>query len=102
MGVMANMDGFNGVAGIANIFEYWMLSRDPKTRGFGSVKNAVGGRSGKLDRADLTSAAYDHFEQAVAKWLMGDAPFTAKLHPEYAPYGDYDHLMRFDEWRGRE
>jgi ATP-dependent helicase/nuclease subunit B len=24
------------------------------------------------------------------------------LHPEYAPYGDYDQLMRRDEWYGRE
>jgi len=24
------------------------------------------------------------------------------LHPEHAPYGDYDQLMRRDEWYGRE
>jgi len=23
------------------------------------------------------------------------------LHPEQAPYGDYDQLMRLDEWYGR-
>ena len=38
----------------------------------------------------------------AAKWLTGAEPFTAKLHPEYAPYGDYDQLMRLDEWYGRE
>ena len=26
----------------------------------------------------------------------------AKLHPEYAPYAEYDQLMRRDEWYGRE
>ena len=36
------------------------------------------------------------------KWLTGAEPFTAKLHPIYAPYGDYDQLMRLDEWYGRE
>ena len=28
--------------------------------------------------------------------------FTAKLVPEYAPYAEYDQLMRRDEWYGRE
>ena len=39
---------------------------------------------------------------AANMWLTGSEPFTAKLHPEYAPYGDYDQLMRLDEWYGRE
>ena len=26
---------------------------------------------------------------------------TAKLHPEYAPYADFDQLMRLEEWYGR-
>ena len=39
---------------------------------------------------------------AAAKWLTGDEPFTAKLNPAYAPYGDYDQLMRLEEWYGRE
>mgnify|MGYP006142135021 CR=1 FL=1 len=38
---------------------------------------------------------------AAGQWLTGSEPFTAKLHPEYAPYGDYDQLMRLDEWYGR-
>ena len=61
----------------------------------------VGGRSG-LDAAEFTALAARNFIAAAAKWLTGDEPFTAKLHPEYAPYGDYDQLMRLDEWYGRE
>jgi ATP-dependent helicase/nuclease subunit B len=61
----------------------------------------VGGRSG-LDAADFTSAAERHFLAAAAKWLTGDEPFTAKLHPEFAPYAEYEQLMRLDEWYGRE
>jgi ATP-dependent helicase/nuclease subunit B len=34
--------------------------------------------------------------------LTGGESFTAKLHPEFAPYGEYDQLMRLDEWYGRE
>ena len=35
-------------------------------------------------------------------WLTGTEPFTAKLNPAYAPYGDYDQLMRLEEWYGRK
>jgi ATP-dependent helicase/nuclease subunit B len=34
-------------------------------------------------------------------WLTGSEPFTARLNPAYAPYGDYDQLMRLEEWYGR-
>jgi ATP-dependent helicase/nuclease subunit B len=39
---------------------------------------------------------------AIETWLTGSAPFTAKLHPDFAPYAEYDQLMRRDEWYGRE
>ena len=48
------------------------------------------------------SIAGGNFHDAVKDWLTGDAPFTAKLHPEFAPYAEYDQLMRLDEWYGRE
>ena len=40
--------------------------------------------------------------EAAGKYLTGDEPFVAKLHPAYAPYGDYDQLMRLEEWYGRD
>jgi ATP-dependent helicase/nuclease subunit B len=101
MGLMAEMEGFAHVKGIAGTFEYWMLSRDSKTRGFGKVQSALGKQSG-IDPADLTAATLDHFKEVAARWLTGTAPFTAKLHPEYAPYADYDQLMRLEEWLDRE
>ena len=42
-----------------------------------------------------------NFTEAARKWLTGDEEFTAKLNPAYAPYGDYDQLMRLEEWYGR-
>lgn len=101
MGLMAENKGFKRVSGVASAFEYWLLSRDTSTKTFGKIRQALGKGKG-LDPADLTSAAYDHFSEAAARWLTGDAPFIAKAHPEYAPYSDYDHLMRYEEWRGRE
>jgi len=87
------------VAGLAKAFEYWSLAQ--KDGQLGYVANAISSRSG-LDPADFTSLAYHHFSEAAARWLRGEEPFVAKLHPEYSPYGDYDQLMRLDEWYGRQ
>ena len=56
---------------------------------------------GKIFTAPATPAARRD-DSRIAFRLTGDAPFTAKLHPEYAPYADYDQLMRLEEWFGRE
>jgi ATP-dependent helicase/nuclease subunit B len=104
LGLIAERGGFADVEGVAASFEYWSLSRTPSgsragQRGY--VSTPVGGRSG-IDAADFTKDAAGHFIRAAQAWLTGAEPFTAKLHPEYAPYGDYDQLMRLDEWYGRE
>ena len=52
--------------------------------------------------AEFTTIAVANFVEAAGKWLTGDEPFTAKLVPEYAPYTEYDQLMRRDEWYGRD
>ena len=51
---------------------------------------------------DFTTLAARHFSDAAADWLTGVRAFEAKLHPDYAPYAEYDQLMRRDEWYGRE
>jgi ATP-dependent helicase/nuclease subunit B len=99
LGLIAERGGFDGIEGAAACFEYWSLAR--KAGRLGYVASPVGGRSG-LDAADFTTLAARNFIAAAAKWLTGSEPFTARLHPEYAPYGDYDQLMRLDEWYGRE
>jgi len=101
LGLIADRGGFDGIEGIAACFEYWSLARDQRSGRLGYVKSPVGGRSG-LDAADFTALAERNFRAAAEQWLTGGEPFTAKLHPEYAPYGDYDQLMRLDEWYGRE
>jgi ATP-dependent helicase/nuclease subunit B len=40
--------------------------------------------------------------EAIAERILGDAPFIAKLKPDYAVYTDYDQLMRLDEWIGQQ
>jgi ATP-dependent helicase/nuclease subunit B len=99
LGLIAEQGGFRDIAGTPACFEYWSLARGKD--GLGHRSSPVGGRNG-IDPADFTDLARRQFEGAAARWLTGDEPFTAKLVPEYAPYAEYDQLMRRDEWYGRE
>jgi len=104
LGLIAEQGGFQEIEGAAACFEYWSLARAPSGERAGQrgyVASPIGGRGG-LDAAEFTALAAAHFMAAAESWLTGAEPFTAKLHPEYAPYGDYDQLMRLDEWYGRE
>lgn len=100
LGLIAERGGFEGVAGEVSGFEYWSLAKHNDA--FGKISSPVDA-SGKRGIAPegFTAIAAGNFVEAAGEWLTGDAPFTAKLHPEYAPYGDYDQLMRLDEWYGR-
>ena len=55
-----------------------------------------------LGPEEFLSHAYRNFAEAAERYLNGEEPFTAKLNPAYAPYEDYDQLMRLEEWYGRE
>ena len=96
LGLIGRAGGFEHVRGDPEAFEYWSLQRH-------------NGKFGRLMRPDKDMApgdflkhAADNFAEAAARWLIGDEPFTAKLNPAYAPYGDYDQLMRLEEWYGRK
>ena len=102
LGLIAERGGFEGIAGRATGFEYWSLSRN-RAGGFGYVESPVDPkRRDPIPAAEFVETAAYHFAEAARTWLTGDAAFTAKLVPEYAPYADYDQLMRRDEWYGRD
>jgi ATP-dependent helicase/nuclease subunit B len=95
LGLIGRAGGFEGVAGDPTAFEYWSLAR-------------YRGQFGRLMRPDKDMApgeflthAGRNFAEVVVDYLTGSKPFTAKLNPVYAPYGDYDQLMRLEEWYGR-
>ena len=96
LGLIARAGGFEGVAGDPEAHEYWSLAKDKDSFGKRTAPDDKMGAAAFLDRAER------QFAVAAAKWLTGDDPFTAKLNPAYAPYGDYDQLMRLEEWYGRE
>lgn len=98
LGAIAARGGFPEIEGVPAQLEYWSLAKGKE--GFGFVSDAA--ERSKTSTAEFIAEAEKRFVDAAADWLTGDAPFTAKLHPEYAPYGDYDQLIRLDEWYGRK
>ncbi len=97
LGLIARAGGFGDAKGDPGAHEYWSLARDAKG-GFGR-KFAPDAKIGADAFLDHSLA---HFLGAAADYLTGAKPFTAKLHPAFAPYGDYDQLMRLEEWYGRD
>ncbi|OYY72356.1 double-strand break repair protein AddB [Sphingomonas sp. 28-63-12] len=102
LGLIAERGGFADIAGIADGFEYWSLAKAGDS--FGKITSPVdpAGKRDLIPTADFTTLAAHNFIAAAENWLTGDAPFTAKLAPDFAPYADYDQLMRRDEWYGRD
>jgi ATP-dependent helicase/nuclease subunit B len=102
IGLIAERGGFEGVEGTARGFEYWSLGKRGGRFGFIAMPADAKGKGDGIPPEDFVAAALANFEEAARQWLTGDAPFTAKLVPEYAPYAEYDQLMRLPEWYGRE
>jgi ATP-dependent helicase/nuclease subunit B len=95
LGLIARNGGFEAHRGEPGALEYWSLAKGKS--GFGYVRRA----EGKGDPSSYVAESEREFLALAADYLTGDAPFVAKLHPTYAPYGDFDQLMRLDEWYGR-
>jgi ATP-dependent helicase/nuclease subunit B len=102
LGLIAERGGFEGVRGTAAAFEYWSMSK--KKDAFGYVESPCDpeGKRDKIVTDRFVALAAHNFAETAGRWLTGDEPFVAKLHPEYALYAEYDQLMRRDEWYGRE
>jgi ATP-dependent helicase/nuclease subunit B len=102
IGMIAQAGGFEGIGGEATRFEYWSLSRARKGGGFGWRDEPIlekPKRSG-IPREDFIPETEKFLREAIARWLLGSEPFTARLNPDIAGYNDYDQLMRLDEWIG--
>jgi ATP-dependent helicase/nuclease subunit B len=96
LGLIGRAGGFDGASGDPKAFEYWSLAR---YRGkFGRLMCP----DKDMQPGEFLDHAYRNFVDAAGRWLTGTEPFTAKLNPAYAPYGDYDQLMRLEEWYGRK
>jgi ATP-dependent helicase/nuclease subunit B len=96
LSLIARDGGFGDIKGEAGVHEYWSLA---KKNGHIGYRWSPDGDEGA---ETFVARAYVHFEEAAKKWLLGNEPFHAKLKPAYAPYEDYDQLMRLEEWYGRD
>ncbi len=101
LGAIAEHGGFKGLSGEVTGFEYWSLAK--KNDEFGFVQSPTKGRGDNIVATDaMVDHAIGHLNEAIDKYILGDEPMVAKLHPEYAIYADYDQLMRLEEWYGRD
>ena len=103
LGMMAERDGFKAASGEATGFEYWSLAKsktDANPFGFGYVETPlkVGSKRSGLPPEDFLPTTAAYLDGAIAAWIKGDEPFTARLNPDYPGYDTYDQLMRLDEW----
>jgi ATP-dependent helicase/nuclease subunit B len=97
LSLIARAGGFSDVQGDVGCHEYWSLAKDSKGRiGYRSAPDKDDGPDAFVERA------FVHFAAAASDYLLGNREFAAKLNPAYAPYEDYDQLMRLEEWYGRE
>ena len=104
IGLIADRDGFSGVAGSPERFEYWSLGKSDKSEtGFGYAKEPI--KEGKvksgLPREQFLDLSAEFLADAIRRWIKGDEAFTARLNPDLKDYNDYDQLMRLDEWQAR-
>lgn len=94
LGLIAEKGGFAGIDEAPGLLEYWSLAKQDRNDQRGFVEPIE-------PAALILEEARRHFAEAAARWLTGNEPFTAKLQPRFARYGDYDQLMRLEEWLGR-
>ncbi|MEQ1725364.1 MAG: double-strand break repair protein AddB [Sphingopyxis sp.] len=106
LGALAEAGAFPGAKGQVSTFEYWRTNRKSNSDQFGwsdvpfykPNKDAAW----RMRPDSFAAEARVIIEQCIARFLVGDEGFVAKLEPKYALYGDYDQLMRLEEWYGRD
>jgi len=96
LSLIARNGGFGDVQGEAGCHEYWSLAKKNGRLGYRQSPDGDDGPDAFVDRA------YAQFAAAASDYLLGTREFEAKLNPAYAPYEEYDQLMRLEEWYGRD
>ena len=104
LGLIAEHGGFPGIEGrpVAGCFEYWSLAKNGDAFGYRESPVDPLGKRDKIVTAEFTTYVHGLFDQIAADYLNGTTPFEAQVNPEVANYGDYDQLMRLEEWYGRD
>ncbi len=100
IGLIAEAGGFKDISGAVHGFEYWSLKKKEDRFGFVYSPALDPGSKAKtgIPREDFLPITRRYLIEALEKWIIGNAPFTARENPDLAVYADYDQLMRLDEW----
>ena len=106
LGLIAEDNGFEGLAGDPGAYEYWSLGRakDGNPHGFGyvDVPLKIGNKRVGIEPDAFLPLTRQKLGEAIGKYIKGDAPFTARENPDYPAYDTYDQLMRLEEWLPRQ
>jgi len=104
LGLIAHEGGFGPipVGTPVGAFEYWKLNKAPGGQ-FGHKRALTDprGAHGRIETERFLPMVARYFDEAAARWLTGDEPFTARPHSDAPVFTDYDQLMRLDEWFAR-
>ncbi len=99
-GCLIETGGMAGISGEVGGYEYWSLSKKGGNFGYDASPFGKRGDNDRVNADTFASFADGQAGDAIEKWILGTAPFIAKIKPDYAVYKDYDQLMRLQEWIG--
>lgn len=104
LGLLAAAGAFPEISGQPTVFEYWSFGSNKTAGGFGYVETPlkVPGKKVGIEPDQFLPKAKAHLDDALDRWILGEEGFTARLNPDAVVYTEYDHLMRLEEWLGRE
>ncbi|MFC3099633.1 double-strand break repair protein AddB [Altererythrobacter lauratis] len=105
LALMAERGAWPRATGRPAAFEYWSLGKhknSPTGFGYVEVPLKVGAARTGLLPEEFLPKARAFLDDAIDRWILGDEGFTARLNPDAKVYNSYDHLMRLEEWMGRE
>jgi ATP-dependent helicase/nuclease subunit B len=100
LGLIARDGAFEDgkLSGDVSRFEYWSLAKKSGEFGYVDVPMKIEKKREGLPPEEFLPRHKAWLDEAIGKYLTGDAPFTAKENPDYPGYSDYDQLMRLEEW----
>lgn len=105
LGLILGEGGFDAIDGQASMFEYWSLGRNkdsPTGFGYTDTPLKTGRKRSGLTPDEFLPKIADYLHDALDRYILGNAPFTARENPDAPVYDSYDQLMRLGEWLGRE
>ena len=103
LGLIAERDGFEGIEGEPQAYEYWSLGKarsEDNRHGFGyvDVPLKVNGKRSGIEPEKFLPLTAQKLSLAIDRYIKGEEPFLARENPDYPAYDTFDQLMRLEEW----